>query len=227
MNLWRNNTIWFDEVPEHFFRNINLNENKITEISQTDIEYLILWHQKSSNLGNFVNMPESLLYLELNWSNIQNFIGIERLNGLKRLELHYCTKLQTDDGLSKVADTLEHLHINQSKKFVPSDQLFSLTNLKVLCLNSCGSLDNLSFLSNFPNLIDFRFVNTNVIDGDLSPILEHPTIRSVGFLNKKHYNISEQKLDSLLATKKGGIEFKTVIHKKTERQFSTFRYILS
>ena len=83
------------------------------------------------------------------------------MNKLKRLELHYCTKLQNDFCLSGLVDTLEHLHINQSKKFVPNEELFTLKNLRVLCLNSCGDLENLNFLNQFPNLLDFRFVDTN------------------------------------------------------------------
>ncbi|ULO08485.1 hypothetical protein H1230_06660 [Paenibacillus sp. 19GGS1-52] len=223
MDFWRNNTIWFDEVPIKLFRNIDLKDEKITEITHLDLEYLILWHYKHSKLGNFANIPEGLRYLELNSSNIQNFIGLERLGKLNRMELHYCTKLQNDDGLSKVANTLEYLHINQSKKFVPTKELFSLKNLRVLCLNSCGDLESLKFLNEFPNLIDFRFVNTNVIDGDLSPIIEHPTIRTVGFLNKRHYNISEKEMDTKLSEKNHGEEFKIKINKQGT-EFSTFRY---
>lgn len=224
MDFWRNNTIWFDEVPEQLFRYINLKEEKMKEITISDIEYLILWHHKQSNLGNIVDIPESLLYLELNWSNIQNFIGIEKLNKLKRLELHYCTKLESDIGLSTLANTLEHLHINQSKKFVPTKELLSLKNLRVLCLNSCGNLENLNFLSEFPNLIDFRFVNTNVIDGDLTPILKHPSIRSVGFLNKRHYNVSENSMNSSLKEKNVGVDYKTIIHKKGNGEYFTYKY---
>lgn len=222
MDYWRNNTIWFDEIPDNLYLHLDLKEDKLKEMIPQDIEYLILWHHKKSKLGNFVDIPENLLYLELNRSNIQDFLGIEKMNKLKRLELHYCTKLQYDYGLSKVADTLEHLHINQSKKFVPTEELCSLKNLRVLCLNSCGNLENLSFLNHFPKLIDFRFVDTNVMDGDLSPILEHPTIRSVSFLNKRYYNISDKEMDSLLEEKNNGEEYKSVIEKG---KFQTFRYI--
>ena len=222
MEKWRNNTIWFEQIPDNLQSYLNLKEDKFNEMQLENIEYLTLWHHKKNKLGNFVGIPENLFYLELNWSNIQDFLGIEKMNKLKRLELHYCTKLQNDFGLSGLANTLEHLHINQSKKFVPNEELFSLTNLRVLCLNSCGNLDNLKFLNQFPNLIDFRFVDTNVLDGDLSPILDHPTIRSVGFLNKRHYNIKGDKMDALLNDKNGGKEFKTVIK---YGKYETFRYI--
>lgn len=98
----------------------------------------------------------------------------------------------------------------------------SLKNLRVLCLNSCGNIENLNFLYQFPNLIDFRFVDTNVLDGDLTPILDPPTIRSVGFMNKRHYNIKEDKMDALLKDKNGGEEFQTVIKCG---KYETYRYI--
>ncbi|MEY2196648.1 hypothetical protein AB7942_28630 [Neobacillus sp. BF23-41] len=225
MDYWRNNTIWFDEIPNNLFLQLNLKEEKLKEDIVKDIEYLILWHYKKSKLCNFADIPENLVFLNLIWSNIQNFLGIKKLSKIKRLELDYCGKLENDNGISKLADTLEYLHINNSKKFVPSKEFFSLKNLRVLSLNSCGSLENLSFLSQFPKLIDFRFVDTNVIDGDLTPIIEHPTIRSVGFLNKRHYNISEEKMDSLLKEKNEGVDYKTTIMKRDgSRKYYTFRY---
>ncbi|WP_226529031.1 hypothetical protein [Metabacillus niabensis] len=221
MDNWRNNTIWFEQISNNLQANINLKEDKFNERQLENIQYLTLWHHKKNKRGNFVGFPENLLYLELSWSNIKDFLGIDKMNKIKRLELHYCTKLENDFGLSGLADTLEHLRIDQSKKFAPSEELFSLKNLRVLALNSCGNLENLHFLNQFPKLIDFRFVDTNVLDGDLSPILDHPTIRSVSFLNKRHYNIKEDMIDSMLKDKLGGKEFKTVVK---SGNYETFRY---
>ena len=225
MDYWRNNTIWFDDIPNDLFLQLNLKEEKLKKDILKDIEYLILWHYKKGKSGNFVDISESLVFLNLIWSNIQNFDGIERLTKIKRLELDYCVKLENDKGISKLADTLEYLHIDNSKKFVPGEEFFSLKNLRVLSLNSCGNLENLSFLSHFPKLIDFRFVDTNVIDGDLTPIKEHPTIRSAGFLNKRHYNLSEEKIESHLKEKNEGMDYKTTIMKRDgSRKYYSFRY---
>ncbi|MFE7084141.1 hypothetical protein [Priestia megaterium] len=223
MDYWRNNTIWFEQIPEEVVAYLNLNEQKFNKLTFQDIKYLTLWHHKSK-LGNLIDIPilEDLLYLELVWSNIQNLTGIEKLSKIKRLELSYCTKLKKDQGLENLSDTLEHLHINHSKKFVPSKNLFALKNLRVLCLNSCGSLEDLSFLSHFPKLIDFRFVDTNVLSGDLTPILEHPTIRSVSYMNKRHYNIKSEKMYSLLNDKNDGEEYQSIVK---NGKLETFRYI--
>ena len=66
--------------------------------------------------------------------------------------------------------SLPKIQINTSKKFSPKKDFFELRNLKVLCLNACGPLDNLRFLKQMPNLLDFRFVDTKIVDGDLTAI---------------------------------------------------------
>ena len=220
---WRFNTIWFDQLDKSkvfqkdFKENIISTENKNFD----DSEYAIIWHLKEKK-DSFDNMSQSdkLLYLELNWANIKNFNGIQKFKSLKRLELHYCVKLENDKGLSQLSDNLEFLHINLSKKFKFSDELLQLKKLKVLCLNACSPIDNLDFLINFPNLIDFRFVDTNILNGNLNPIIEHPTIRTVGFLNKKHYNFKDDKL-KLELERKFDNEYKTIVHKG---QYLTYRY---
>ncbi len=187
----------------------------------SEAEYAILWYFKTNELS-FHKLPQSksLLYLELNWANIKDFRGVDKFETLKRLELHYCTKLETDTGINKLKDTLEFLHINQSKKFIHANELPELKQLKVLCLNNCGPIDNLKFLSAFPKLIDFRFVGTNIIDGDLKPILEHPTIRTVGFLNKRHYNFTDNQIESELSLKSTK-EYKDILYKG---EYLTFKY---
>ncbi|WP_203340139.1 hypothetical protein [Planococcus beijingensis] len=223
MDNWKNNTIWFEDIPTELQGYINLKEEKMEIESLSEIEYLTLWHYKSK-LHNFEELPymEKLLYLELNWSNQHDFFGAKKFPALKRLELHYCTKLASDHGISNLASTLEHLHINQSKKFEMSDELLSLKNLRVLCLNSCADLPNLGFLKHFPQLINFRFVDTKVVDGDLTPILEHPTIRRAGTMDKRHYNMSSEKLNRLLEQKDGGQEYRSVVKKG---KWETFRYV--
>jgi len=220
---WRFNTIWFEQIEQNkFFKkdfknNVIASENKDFENS----EYAITWYLKEKTTP-FANLPDSekLLYLELNWANIKNFYGIEKFKNLKRLELHYCVKLEDDKGLSQVSRSLEYLHIDQSKKFKFTDELLNLKKLRVLCLNACGPIENLNFLSEFPNLINFRFVDTNILDGNLKPILEHPTIRTVGFLNKKHYNFKDEKLNSELQNKFTD-EYRTIVYKG---EYFTYRY---
>jgi hypothetical protein len=218
---WRYNTIWFDQIDKNNLFHSNFKDKLISDLNFEDIEYAMTFYYKYKELA-FDALPKSskLLYLEMNLANFKDLSGIDRFEKLKRLELHYCTKLVTDFNISALKDTLEFLHINQSKKYTPTAELFQLKNLKVLCLNACGSVDNLKFLNFFPKLIDFRFVDTNVLDGDLTPILEHPTIRTVGFLNKRHYNYSEKQMKSELELKSTE-KYKEYVYKD---EYKTYRY---
>ncbi len=220
---WRFNTIWFEKLEKDKFFQEDLKENIIDSENKNfeKSEYAIFWHLKEK-IEAFDNLPSSdkLKYLELNWANIKNFNGVKKYKNLKRLELHYCVKLENAQGLNAISNTLEFLSINQSKKLELTGDLIELKKLRVLCLNACGSLDNLAFLSSFPNLISFRFVNTNVVDGNLTPLLEHPTLRTISFLNKRHYNLKEEKINAELA-KKFVNDYKTVVH---NGNYSTYRY---
>ena len=220
---WRFNTIWFEQLEQDKFLKKDFKDNEFDTENKDfeNSEYAIIWHLKEK-ANSFDNLPESekLLYLDLNWANIKNLNGIEKFKNLKRLELHCCVKLENDKGLSQVCKSLKFLHINQSKKFQFTEEMLKLKKLRVLCLNACGPIDNLDFLNNFPNLIDFRFVDTNILDGNLKPILDHPTLRTVGFLNKKHYNFKDDKLQSELKNKFTE-EYKTIVYKG---KYLTYRY---
>ena len=220
---WRFNTIWFEQLEQDKIFQKDFKEDTIATENKNfeNSEYAIIWHlkEKLNSFENFVE-NEKLRYLELNWANIKSFDGIEKFKNLKRLELHYCVKLETDFGIGRIQDNIEFLHINTSKKFKFTGELLQLKKLKVLCLNSCGAIDNIDFLKDLPNLIDFRFVDTNILDGNLKPILEHPSIRTVGFLNKKHYNYKDEKL-KLELENKFNHDYKTVVYKE---QYMTYRY---
>ncbi|MBS1666457.1 MAG: hypothetical protein JST58_03690 [Bacteroidetes bacterium] len=218
---WRYNTIWFSQLNNNNICNQDFTVQKNLKENFDKVEYAILKYYKFKEYS-FANLPQSdkLIYLDFDWANFKDLQGIDRFKHLKRLELHYCLKLENDKGLKSLKNTLQHLHISQSKKFEHSRELYELKKLKVLCLNSCAPIANLKFLNHFPELLDFRFVNTNILDGDLTPILEHPTIRTVGFLNKRHYNYSDKKIEAELSLK----STKEYTHITLNGQFKTFRY---
>ena len=202
---WTHNSILFDELDVNKVYQKDLKDNDINwpNLDFENSEYAIFWYLKTTDkILKQIPKSENLKFLQLNWANITDFKVIsDRFSKLKRLELHCCIKLLNDDYIDLLSENLEILHIHTSKKFQFNDKLLKLKNLKVLRLNDCAPIKNLEFLKNFPKLEDFRFVNTNILDGNLKPIFEHPTIKSVGFLNKRHYNIKDLEMEKLLEEK--------------------------
>jgi len=218
---WRYNTIWFEQIRPEKQLTWDFKEKKGSTLNLKDIEYAILWYFRYKGLS-FELLPKSdkLCYLEINLANIKDFCCSERFQNLKRLELHYCKKLESDNGLLGLENSIEWLRIDHSKKFQSTGEIAKLANLRVLALNSCGPLKSLEFLKYLPNLISFRFVDTNILDGDLTPLIEHPTLRSVGFSNKRHFNLSEEKVD-LVLKEKSIEDFKEYVFKG---EYRTFKY---
>lgn len=217
---WTYNTIWLDRLPSGRLATIEFEHGKALSRVIDGATYYRIQKFKTKEQGfHGLGGITSAEYLEVNFSNITSFLEIAKLGKIKRLELSWCLKLESDTGLSEIADHLEWLHVNTSRKFSPKRDLFELRHLKVLCLNGCAPLENLRFLERMPNLLDFRFVNTNVLDGDLTPLMNHPNLVNAGFLDKRHYNLKS-------------VDVKSRFRERDEKakeyaykgEFQTFRY---
>lgn len=217
---WRYNTIWFEQLDQSRVITADLRSSVLPSLEKREYVSLRGYRQKNGLLDAFPP-SDDILYLELSFSGLRAFDGIGRVQSLRRLELVHCYKLESDSGLEEVAGSLRHLHIQKSKRFHVGLGIGSLREIEVLRLNACGDIDNLDFLFQFPRLLDFRFVDTNVRSGDMSPLIAHKTLRSVGFMDKRHYNMKSADVDRTLAAKSGR-PFQEFV---TKGQWRTFRYL--
>lgn len=224
---WTYNTIWFEQLPEGEFQHVMFGKKTSNWEVPPGSYYIIDDYKPRSKSLRELKGLSSPKYLELIRSNIHSFNWLDHLGTIKRIELKHCIKLESLEGIAELRNDLEWLHINTSRKLSVTNELTSLKNLKVLCLNSCGPIGNLDFLYELPELIDFRFVDTNIIDGNLRPIFEHPKLLNVGFLNKRHYNVTEKEADAYFDSK--GEAGKVWVSKESTNPnylgtFKTFKY---
>lgn len=154
---------------------------------------------KSRDLTGLPDMSQ-LVDLALVQARLSSLKGLGRFAGLRRLELAYMPKLLGLDGLSVLA-RLEVLECQNCPKLQDYPSVVGLPRLRSLRFNACGEIPTLRFLDELPDLEEFRFVNTNVADGDLRPLLR---LKSVGFLPRKHYSHTPEELDAILRPKGGG-----------------------
>lgn len=160
---------------------------KLNEADLSNCGDLTLWHF-NPNSRSFEELPElrHINRLCVNFTNIESLNGLEKLSDLKRLELAYCPKLSSLDGLP---DTLDFLMIEHAGKLCGYKQIAAAKGLNVLRLHECGDIENLNFLDSFPLLTEFRFVNTSISGGNLQPLIDHiPKLTAVAFNNKRHYS---------------------------------------
>lgn len=156
------------------FKNIEL--NKLVELH--------LWKMKSTSIENlipFFNVEKLLL----NGGTITSLKGIEKLEKLKDLSLINMRNLEDISALSN--KELEVLYIDSCKKITSYDSMQNCTNLNTLKIFSSAAFANLNFIKKIPSLASFRFIKTDVIDGNLSCLFN---VSDVFFTQKKHFSHS-------------------------------------
>jgi protein phosphatase 1 regulatory subunit 7 len=138
--------------------------------------------------GDLTGLPDipQLEDLELIQGSNLELSGIDRFPELRRLTVDYFPKLTDISPLTAFADgILEILEFGHCPKLTRHDQVRVIRSLRRLAFNKCGEIPSLSFLNDMPALESFSFVNTNIIDGDLTPCLR---LQFAGFFNKRHYS---------------------------------------
>jgi hypothetical protein len=173
---------------------------KLDLVGCNSLKHLRLREFKSKNadLSGFPALP-SLRDLGIVQSSLASLKGISQFGALRRLELAYLTKLETLDGIDGVR-SLERLECEKCRKLKRHEMVQQLKHLRVLRFFDCGVISNLKFIAQMPALEEFRFVKTEISDGDLTPLLR---LKSVGFLAKKGYSHSPEQMDAILRPRGG------------------------
>ncbi|MEW6747665.1 MAG: hypothetical protein AB1486_33455 [Planctomycetota bacterium] len=166
------------------------------ECRRLRVLHLRRYKPKTKDLSELAALP-ALEDLSIVQSPLTSIRGVGRYRLLKRLELSYLTKLESIAGIEKLNDSrLEILECEKCKKIRDHAVVRTVPSLRVVRFNDCGEIPSIGFLDDMPNLEDFRFVNTNVVDGDLRPLLR---LKSAGFFKKKHYSHTPEEVDEILA----------------------------
>jgi hypothetical protein len=168
-------------------------------LSSLAISDLAIWNFRptSGDLRMFADLT-CLVNLTITKTTVREFGGIEQLEDLRRLSVSYAPKLTSIQALEVRELGLRDVRLESAKKvkcFVP---LSRLQFLRKLMLSACAPMPDLSWLQPLRRLSYFSFVDTNVESGDLSPLLELPSLRYAGTLDKRHYSHKCETLNELL-----------------------------
>lgn len=172
----------------------NSNVNGCRELRQLRIRQ---FKPKSLTLGEIAHTTR-LEWLELTQTGIASLDGIETLDDLRYLEVAYASKLESLDPLTLREMEIREIEIQNAKKIRSYTPLAALPRLRRLKLTACAPMADLEWTKGFEWLDFFSFVETNVENGDLSPLLKLPKLQYVGTIDKKHYNIRCDALNEML-----------------------------
>ncbi len=157
----------------------------------THLKRLTLLNPSLVTLDGIENLP-NLEYLEI-YGN-RNFVSLtplKSLSNLRKLYLEKCSKLE-DVHVLKDCKNLTSIAIEDCKNLKDNDAVFTLYNLKLLALRNSGDIKTLDGVRQMKHLERFLIYNTNVIDGDMTPLTASDHLTVCRFTHKKHYNLTEE-----------------------------------
>lgn len=180
------------------------------------LQYSGSWHRdlrldeapslRALSLPNFAHdsleamlWPPSLVVLELSNGRMASTRGIERApKSLRRLSMSMLRRL------AEVTVPEDH-SLRQLWLYTcgHANYLSGPRRLRSLRLNACAPIPSLRFVQGLERLEDLGFVRTKVTDGDLGPLLDHPSLRWVGFMDSRALSHTNRELDRALRARGG------------------------
>lgn len=156
------------------------------------LEHLCISGNKNKSYSSVssLNHGSSLRHLKLSGCSIETLNGLSNHPYMESLELSDCRSLSDIDDLGAVASTLRILYIESCPRVKDLSVLSKLKNLEHLELMGNNIISDLMFLENMHQLKSFMF-SMNVANGDLTPCLCVPYVSS---RNRKHYNLRDCQL---------------------------------
>ena len=163
----------------------------------------------SLSLLNIVNYPSEdlkdiqkmsgLRRLQLTSRKLVSLSGIESLSSLSILDLSECSKLECLSGVD-MCQQVEVVEIESCKKVYDVALLGELKNLKDIVLTDCGKVKSLKPLAKCQLLESITFVgDTSVEDGELTSLLNIPTLKKMWFVDKRHYSHKREQVVEILS----------------------------
>ncbi|MCA8984726.1 MAG: hypothetical protein R3C12_17145 [Planctomycetaceae bacterium] len=170
----------------------------------SELRQLRAWHfkPKSRDLRDVAN-PTRLEWLALTQTDVVSLDGLENCEDLRYFEIAYAPQLKSLDAFARGVLEVREVSLGHAKKIESYAPLAAPSHLRRLKLSDCAPMPDLKWTNGMSRLDIFSFVNTNVEDGDLSPLLQLPGLRYVGTMDKKHYNYKFDAINKLLAQREG------------------------
>lgn len=134
--------------------------------------------------AKLVNL-ESLAILN---APIDDLRGLSALTKLRSLRLANLKRLESLVGIEGLVN-LEELEIHTCRRIHSIEEVGQLRRLRKLHLNNDGDIESLKPIANVEGLESILFYeSTNIVDGDLSPVMNQKKLENVSFQNRRHYS---------------------------------------
>lgn len=127
---------------------------------------------------------------------IEELDGIFQLTHLRQLRLANLRRVKTLHGITHLTKLTE-LEIDNCLGISSITDVFTLKTLRRLHLLNIGTIDSIKGIEGLIQLESFVFdESTNIVDGDLSPLLKLARLKVIAFKNRRHYSHRREQFEA-------------------------------
>lgn len=164
-----------------------------------ELRYLNAFGFRSTRAGlSGISECVRLEHLHLVRPGITSLDDVEALEDLRYLDIAYAPKIKDLTPLAASTVDLRELELTNLKNISDYSPLASIRRLRRLKISNCASMADLAWTKGMNYLDFFSFVETKVLNGDLSPLLSLPRLRYAGAGNRRAYSHSDDELNALI-----------------------------
>jgi hypothetical protein len=188
--------LWFEELePFDIAALKNLRKLAFFASKRFDVGFrapklhTLLVSKSSVQSCQFVGGSKNLEYLSLiQCSKLTSLAGLEGLKNLSKVVLAYLPQLSSLAGIEK-CPALESVELGPLRRVTDFTPAFQAHGLRSLIISKCNAIASLRPVTDLRLLEHLALIDTDVVDGDLHPILGISSLRHIGiFPAKKHFS---------------------------------------
>lgn len=138
------------------------------------------------------------------WPSVKSLHGLQHLTALTELTIALGRYLSDIDDLgSPVGRQLESLNLDTCRRISDLRPVAHCTALIYLNLGNIGDVPTVAPLSELQQLIClYLYESTNILDGDLSPLLKLGNLNDLRLMNRRHYQPTVNEIKAALEERK-------------------------
>ena len=165
------------------------------------LEVVQLRGWKEPDCRKLGNLPSLKFFQCIDAGRLESLQGIGSCSALQWLCIDGAKKLTEISALRKLKN-LRHLELANCKRITDIEQLKEVLSLRQLRLINCGDLTSIRWIKKNANLELFATAE-KIEDGDLSVLLEMPSLKGIGVRNAKNHSHNMEEIQEVLDQKWG------------------------
>jgi hypothetical protein len=192
----------FSRLPELTHLDLDWGPGAESIEALVNLEDLSVSSFRRENLSLLHNLDKVRRLRIVNSRRMTSLQGIEAIQSLEDARLLDLRNLTDLTPIAGVAKTLRSLEFNACRRIDRLDALRPLENLRTLHVLDCGDIESLAPVRGLPLVSMLFYESTNIRDGDLSVLLDIPTLREASYADRRHYSHRRDDLEALLSARR-------------------------